>query len=370
MKIRCSQRDGFTLIELLVVIAIIAILAAILFPVFAKAREKARQTTCINNLKQLATGALMYVQDNEETFPITYIDVTGNGQYDLNSTDTVQWIDALKAMVSDAKVYDCPTKTGGGAVTDGVNKAEYGMGFWVSGKALGDIEESSQYPLFFDSKSPCPGDARGDKRHLGGTCYAFVDGHVAASKINGTLTLSTPTTIQNVIQNLTTSGTLDWRTWGTYPRYKNNVTTPLISTTLKVVGTGLNSANFTNCARFAWSDGTPTAASADCATGVYNAALNGKLSFTVAASTTPRTLRVYMGHKLVTGTFRAEISDYSAPVLIDSTTVNNIGVTSVKLFEIKYNAANDGQLLTISFTRTSTSTAGAPDFRFCGAAVQ
>jgi len=67
-----SQRksEGFTLIELLVVIAIIAILAAILFPVFAQAREKARQTSCLSNLKQLGTGYMMYVQDYDETFPL------------------------------------------------------------------------------------------------------------------------------------------------------------------------------------------------------------------------------------------------------------------------------------------------------------
>ena len=64
------KNRAFTLIELLVVIAIIAILAAILFPVFAQAREKARQTACLSNAKQLGTATIMYVQDYDETLPL------------------------------------------------------------------------------------------------------------------------------------------------------------------------------------------------------------------------------------------------------------------------------------------------------------
>src|SRR5476651_491034 len=72
-----KQKYAFTLIELLVVIAIIAILAAILFPVFAKAREKARQTQCASNLKQMALAEMQYVQDYDEIFPNQGIEYSG-----------------------------------------------------------------------------------------------------------------------------------------------------------------------------------------------------------------------------------------------------------------------------------------------------
>ncbi len=96
---RC-KRHGFTLIELLVVIAIIAILAAILFPVFAKAREKARQTTCASNMKQIGTALMMYVQDYDETMP--YGDV-----YALNSYYDVWTV--LQPYIKNWNVYACPS---------------------------------------------------------------------------------------------------------------------------------------------------------------------------------------------------------------------------------------------------------------------
>ncbi len=75
-----SKRMGFTLIELLVVIAIIAILAAILFPVFARAKAKAKQASCLSNVKQQALGVIMYLADYDEMFPMGwYKDVNTGG---------------------------------------------------------------------------------------------------------------------------------------------------------------------------------------------------------------------------------------------------------------------------------------------------
>ena len=90
---------GFTLIELLVVIAIIAILAAILFPVFAKVREKARQTSCLSNEKQIGLAFMQYTEDNDELFPSTYY--YGEG-----------WAEILYPYVKSAAVFKCPDDNG------------------------------------------------------------------------------------------------------------------------------------------------------------------------------------------------------------------------------------------------------------------
>src|ERR1044072_9406710 len=102
------KRRGFTLIELLVVIAIIAILAAILFPVFAQARDKARTTTCFSNSKQLGNAYSMYVQDWDENLLPTY-------QYDgicCKVTQLRWWYDMIMPYCKNWNVIQCPSGRG------------------------------------------------------------------------------------------------------------------------------------------------------------------------------------------------------------------------------------------------------------------
>jgi prepilin-type N-terminal cleavage/methylation domain-containing protein/prepilin-type processing-associated H-X9-DG protein len=100
------QRQGFTLIELLVVIAIIAILAAILFPVFAQAREKARSAACISNLKQLGTAAVMYQQDYDGKFvPNFYY----NGGTSASGGPLYWWYDLCQPYMKSDPLYTCPS---------------------------------------------------------------------------------------------------------------------------------------------------------------------------------------------------------------------------------------------------------------------
>jgi len=161
-----AKSKGFTLIELLVVIAIIAILAAILFPVFAKAREKARQTSCLNNQRQIATSFMLYAQDHEEMLP----------QADI----------AWGAIGLDKGVLVCPTK--------GKKQANgYVYSYFVAGLALGEITDPTTEMLVADGialstaiANPsanimyAPGDI--DWRHSGGYIAAYVDGHVGLQK--------------------------------------------------------------------------------------------------------------------------------------------------------------------------------------------
>jgi prepilin-type N-terminal cleavage/methylation domain-containing protein/prepilin-type processing-associated H-X9-DG protein len=100
---------GFTLIELLVVIAIIAILAAILFPVFARARENARRSSCQSNLKQIGLGIMQYTQDYDERYPAAYYDITPR---------TAPWHYVIQPYVKSAQLFKCPSNTSTAGVND------------------------------------------------------------------------------------------------------------------------------------------------------------------------------------------------------------------------------------------------------------
>ncbi len=110
------KKKGFTLIELLVVIAIIAILAAILFPVFARARENARRASCQSNLKQIALGVFQYTQDYDEKMPLLYANLgTAGGYTDPVAATTGNidqgWALLLQPYLKSAQIYQCPSET-------------------------------------------------------------------------------------------------------------------------------------------------------------------------------------------------------------------------------------------------------------------
>lgn len=100
-----SLRRAFTLIELLVVIAILALLAAILFPVFARARENARRTSCQNNLKQIGIGLLQYAQDFDEATTRSFFGTAG----DTDNAGNYKWMDATYPYVKNEQLFTCPS---------------------------------------------------------------------------------------------------------------------------------------------------------------------------------------------------------------------------------------------------------------------
>jgi prepilin-type N-terminal cleavage/methylation domain-containing protein/prepilin-type processing-associated H-X9-DG protein len=192
-----TNQKGFTLIELLVVIAIIAILAAILFPVFARAREKARQSTCISNQRQIGTSLLMYAQDHEETLP-------GSG--------TV-WSD----IDVEPGVLICPTA--GKSLLIG-----YGYNNGLSGMAIGAMDNPVDVFMVADSQ-PNTNTGYGaniitetrqfDERHSSKLITCFADGHVSVMNKDGLVVLGIPTWIEVVKR-----GTFTGVNWGaTYAEF-------------------------------------------------------------------------------------------------------------------------------------------------------
>jgi prepilin-type N-terminal cleavage/methylation domain-containing protein/prepilin-type processing-associated H-X9-DG protein len=156
------RRRSFTLIELLVVIAIIAILAAILFPVFAKAREKARQSSCTSNVKQITLGMIQYVQDYDERFPYY--------GYGSSTVDPwIYWPHQLQPYIKNWQVYGCPSNQYAGTtmtyhamVYD--QRPTYGFtnALWqtAGGYKLAQINAPADKYMAFDSNHPALGDVR------------------------------------------------------------------------------------------------------------------------------------------------------------------------------------------------------------------
>ncbi len=211
---RKSKSYAFTLIELLVVIAIIAILAAILFPVFARARENARRSSCQSNLKQIGLGIMQYTQDYDEKYMLRSRNCTSNADCGSTSTSTSLWMYDLSPYIKSVQVFVCPSDTAGFSSTSASGlwtysgSESYGMvGYWdmslstptntypFSQASLASIEDPAGTILITDSDyyvargyepyvSSDPAAATVDNtraiaiRHLDGANFLWADGHV------------------------------------------------------------------------------------------------------------------------------------------------------------------------------------------------
>lgn len=222
-----QKLKAFTLIELLVVIAIIAILASILFPVFARARENARRASCQSNLKQIALGVMMYGQDYDERMP-----VVKGADANISVSNPFGWADALQPYLKSTQIFQCPSDSVGppsGALSyeNQVKSPSY-SDYWINYQAtdvsqaafdapsmtilLGDglgytdpinitatngfkgtsrNTATSKYDSSGGAKmsvNPCTGTGKAQFRdslkHLDGANFAFADGHVKWEKGN------------------------------------------------------------------------------------------------------------------------------------------------------------------------------------------
>jgi prepilin-type N-terminal cleavage/methylation domain-containing protein/prepilin-type processing-associated H-X9-DG protein len=220
---RVKRKGGFTLIELLVVIAIIAILASILFPVFGRARENARRSSCQSNLKQIGLGVMQYTQDYDEQMP--GVSRTVGGQVS-------RWYDQVQPYIKSTQLFRCPsnsstTTISGGATTafpNGIPNHYVGNGYkdataapafvyprpmdstnptngTATSRAIAEIQSPAQAIVVKEytgtSTNPNMGNISAAygftfTNHLGTTSFLFADGHVKSMKPVATYTGGTP----------------------------------------------------------------------------------------------------------------------------------------------------------------------------------
>jgi len=227
------KRTGFTLIELLVVIAIIAILAAILFPVFARAREKARQTSCTSNLKQIGTAMLMYVQDYDERY--------GQG-LSGTSAGTVTVYHQIMPYMKNNQILQCPsnqneiTVAGMNTVLSGLGAPPMAAGFsgtsyifntavWEDGNLTGLVAPISDAEIPRPSETFVIGDGNIEVpafnspimgNHNDTANCAYADGHAKVVKVSQTTTAYTDCELQTKYRWNIQGGPYNnrWQLWG------------------------------------------------------------------------------------------------------------------------------------------------------------
>jgi len=187
-----NVKRGFTLIELLVVIAIIAILAAILFPVFARARENARRASCQSNVKQIALGVFMYAQDYDEKLPMYKVNTFTNA---TSTSVPAGWVDALQPYLKSTQIFQCPSETNPPS-NSGVNATDVISGeysdYWINGDAAGKADAIFDAPavtvLIGDGAGSTTATTEADTGGFVGSARYFTDGDGTACTTNGLAT--------------------------------------------------------------------------------------------------------------------------------------------------------------------------------------